>query len=88
MNYYRIAEKLIDSKGFDLADEAKHVLENYITNHCQRVDGNGRYIRNMVEEIIRIQSNRLYEQTEFNEEGLLKIKSLRKILKLLLIKKI
>ncbi|OAK70774.1 hypothetical protein ABB05_11720 [Lederbergia galactosidilytica] len=70
---YRIAEKLIDSKGFDLADEAKHVLENYITNHCQRVDGNGRYIRNMVEEIIRIQSNRLYEQTEFNEEGLLKI---------------
>lgn len=57
---YAIAEHLIENKGFDLSTDGDEALQSYIFNHCVHVDGNGRFIRNMVEELIRIQSDRVF----------------------------
>ncbi len=57
---YAIAEHLIQDKGFDLSADGNEALQSYIFNHCVHVDGNGRFIRNMVEQLIRIQSDRVF----------------------------
>jgi len=57
-----IAEKMIDSKGFALADEAKPVFkEQIIIAHktSNTASGNGRMVRNLVEKIMRNQSARI-----------------------------
>src|SRR5699024_7695837 len=53
---YAIAMKIIEDRGFHLNEEGNDALKSYIFESCVNVDGNGRFIRNMVEELIRIQS--------------------------------
>ena len=57
---YAIAKNLVQNKGFDLSADGDKALRTYIFNHCVNVEGNGRFIRNMVEELIRIQSDRVF----------------------------
>lgn len=57
---YALALNIVAGKGFDLSDKGKDALKYYVFEYCVNVDGNGRFIRNMVEELIRIQSDRVF----------------------------
>lgn len=67
---YSIALNIFEDKGFHLSDKGNDALKHYIIEFCVNVDGNGRFIRNMVEELIRIQSERVFME---DESGLLTI---------------
>ncbi|MDN4608462.1 AAA family ATPase [Sporosarcina highlanderae] len=59
---FRIAQKIISSKGFRLAADAQQLLEEQVGQlHKQATadSGNGRMVRNYVEEIVRNQSARI-----------------------------
>lgn len=59
---FRIAQKIISAKGFRLAADAQQVLEEQVGSmHKQATadSGNGRMVRNYVEEIMRNQSARI-----------------------------
>ena len=70
---FLIALHLFRSRGFNLNEHAENVLESHIINTMHHVDGNGRYVRNMVEEIIRLQSNRLFELESIDNNTILEI---------------
>ena len=62
---YAILLHIMNEKGFQLTEKAKNTLKDYIVKSCVNVDGNGRFIRNLVEELIQIQSDRVFiEDTE------------------------
>ena len=59
---YEIGKQMISSRGFTLDDDALKVFEERIVvlkKHSTPASGNGRMIRNFVEEIIRKQSARI-----------------------------
>lgn len=70
---YDIALTIIKEKGFELSEAGTKALWFFIQKHCVNVEGNGRYIRNMVEELIGILSNRLFTQEDVSDEELLLI---------------
>ena len=62
---YAIGLKMIESKGFVLNDESMKAFRNEITDQKKIAldnSGNGRMIRNMIDEIIRKQSVRVVEE--------------------------
>ncbi|MEI3613563.1 AAA family ATPase [Pseudogracilibacillus sp. SO30301A] len=61
---YSIALNIIEDRGFHLSDKGNEALKYYIFEYCVHVDGNGRFIRNMVEELIRVQSDRVFMENE------------------------
>ncbi|GAB4074620.1 hypothetical protein GCM10028778_21230 [Barrientosiimonas marina] len=70
---FLIARQLFKSKGFALTDMGSQTLKKYIDGLSANMEGNGRDIRTMVEKIIRLQSNRLFEQSSIEEDGLLDV---------------
>lgn len=59
---YKIGLRMISDRGFVLDEDAKLVFEEEITKlkrHATASSGNGRMVRNFVEEIIRRQSSRI-----------------------------
>ena len=61
---FAIALKVIADSGFHLNEAGNHALKDYIFEYCVHVDGNGRFIRNMIEELIRIQSDSIFMDEE------------------------
>ncbi|MFD1850964.1 AAA family ATPase [Oceanobacillus bengalensis] len=70
---YAIAIHLFSNKGFILGAEAKTALQTVIQQTYQDADGNGRYVRNIVERVIRLQSIRLFEISATNYDILMEI---------------
>ncbi len=68
---YQIGLRMIASRGFCLEDEGKKVFRNEIADQKQYASenaGNGRMVRNMIEEIIRKQSVRVVEEDVNQDE--------------------
>ncbi len=68
---HQIALKLINAKGFILNNESEKALEEVINQRHKYSDansGNGRMIRNIIEEILRNQSSRIASSDVSNEE--------------------
>ncbi len=68
---YQIALTLINTKGFILNNESEKALEEVISQRHKYSDansGNGRMIRNIIEEILRNQSSRIASSDISNEE--------------------
>ncbi|WP_050632240.1 AAA family ATPase [Bacillus andreraoultii] len=72
---YAIALHLFHQKGFTLNLEAEKALQNFIQQSYKFADGNGRYVRNIVEEMIRVQSNRIFNSDYTSDEELMMISS-------------
>lgn len=70
---HAIGMKLIEDQSFTIDDAAREKMYNFLQENYSRVEGNGRYVRNMVEQLIQIQSDRLYSTLEFTDEDLLMI---------------
>lgn len=61
---YEIGKQMIKARGFSMESEAEKVLEEEIMRlkrHATASSGNGRMIRNFIEDIIRRQSSRIAE---------------------------
>ncbi len=59
---YMIGKNMIDKKGFKLTDESDICFKNAVyelKKHATESSGNGRMVRNFIEEIIRNQSSRI-----------------------------
>ncbi len=72
-----MVRRMLQEREYVLTDDA----QNHIRDHLQRIRSenqgtfsNGRYIRNMIEEAIRIQAVRLLRDETFDKESLVTIK--------------
>ena len=73
---YAIALRIISTKGFTITEEAMHVLnEQLILAHKLSTthSGNGRMVRNKIEEIMRKQFSRIASAERISKEGLTEI---------------
>lgn len=73
---YAIALRIISTKGFTITEESMHVLnEQLILAHKLSTthSGNGRMVRNKIEEIMRKQSSRIASAECISKEGLTEI---------------
>ncbi|MGL5955699.1 MAG: AAA family ATPase, partial [Brevinema sp.] len=73
---YQIALVLITGRGLFIQDDAKLVLQarvQYLQRTSNASSGNGRMIRNLLEEMIRTQSVRIAQQENISKEELLTI---------------
>lgn len=70
---YEISLKIIEDKGFEISEIGNNELHTFLFDHYNKIEGNGRYVRNMVEELIRIQSDRVYMSGNIEVDGLLTI---------------
>ena len=74
---YAIAEKTISNKGFTLANSAIPALKEQIAaahKTSNAASGNGRMVRNIVENIMRNQSARIASLEDFTKEELTEIR--------------
>jgi len=75
---YAIAKKTISAKGFVLAGTAESALKEQMAlahKTSSAASGNGRMVRNLVENIMRNQSARIADATEVTREELTEIRS-------------
>ena len=75
---YAIAKKTISAKGFVLAGTAESPLKEQIAlahKTSSAASGNGRMVRNLIENIMRNQSARIADATEVTKEELTEIRS-------------
>ncbi|MCH5271303.1 MAG: AAA family ATPase [Lachnospiraceae bacterium] len=71
---FEIGKEMITKKGFMLSDEATLIFKEEIgilKRHSDSSSGNGRMVRNFLEEIIRRQSNRIAVSDVSNEDMIL-----------------
>lgn len=62
---FKIGKQMINTRGFSITQEAEKVFEEEIINlkkHSTQSSGNGRMVRNYIEDIIRRQSSRIAEE--------------------------
>lgn len=68
-----IGKKLITDRGFTISSQGQEKMHSFLEDNYEAIEGNGRYVRNMIEELIQIQSDRLYQMIDFTDEDLLTI---------------
>lgn len=69
---YELLEIQLTKQGLTLSEVGRNKLVEYIETQHQllRVDGNGRWVRNLTEKLKSNQANRLAETDDFSEESL------------------
>lgn len=73
---FNIAIRMMEKREYELTNRARWKLRNLInvySRHRQAHDGNARYVRNLVERIIRLQAMRLVGQDEITRKDLVTI---------------
>lgn len=71
-----IAEQMLNKRQYQFTEEAKKELENILTRQlviAQEYNGNARYVRNLIEKIIRQQAVRLVNQSNVTRNDLMLI---------------
>lgn len=73
---FEIAVHMFEQREYILSNKARWKLRNSIVSHCRnrpQFDGNARYIRNLVERIIRQQAVRLIAHSSVGRQALLTV---------------
>lgn len=67
-----LVDRQVTGQGLTLTDDAKELIANHIVTCHEngQVDGNGRWVRNVVEKLKRNQANRLAETDDFSDKAL------------------
>lgn len=76
MELYEIFSSITKSEGYKISKQAEDVLQNAIKTKINSGDkdfGNGRYVRNVFEEAIKSQANRIVSETNIDNEELMLI---------------
>ena len=73
---FEIALQMFEQREYVLSNKARWKLRHHIVSYCRnrpRYDGNARYIRNLVERIVRQQALRLITQSSVGRRALLTV---------------